>query len=135
MLLLAAGPLAAGIAALWMRLRRLAAAAPAARGALVRLRRAIADAGDDAAAMAPALYDYLRARLGTNGTPGPEPLAQALEARGVGREQLDELREMLAGLDTARYGGVAAGSAEAFGARILQWAEAVDPILARGGGS
>ena len=70
-----------------------------------------------------------------NGTPGPEPLAQALEARGVGREQLDELREMLAGLDTARYGGVAAGSAEAFGARILQWAEAVDPILARGGGS
>ena len=134
-LLLAAGPLAAGIAALWMRLRRLAAAAPAARGALVRLRRAIADAGDDAAAMAPALYDYLRARLGTNGTPGPEPLAQALEARGVGREQLDELREMLAGLDATRYAGVAAGSAEAFGARILQWAEAVDPILARGGGS
>ena len=89
-LLLAAGPLAAGIAALWMRLRRLAAAAPAARGALVRLRRAIADAGDDAAAMAPALYDYLHARLGTNGTPGPEPLAQALEAprrrtRAVGR--------------------------------------------------
>ena len=36
--------------------------------------------GDDAAAMAPALYDYLRARLGTSGTPGPEPLAQALEA-------------------------------------------------------
>ena len=134
-LLLAAGPLAAGIAALWMRLRRLAAAAPAARGALVRLRRAIADAGDDAAAMAPALYDYLRARLGTNGTPGPEPLAQALEARGVGREQLDELREMLAGLDATRYAGVAAGSVEAFGARILQWAEAVDPILARGGGS
>ena len=134
-LLLAAGPLAAGIAALWMRLRRLAAAAPAARGALVRLRRAIADAGDDAAAMAPALYDYLRARLGTSGTPGPEPLAQALEARGVGSEQVDELREMLAGLDATRYGGSAAESAEEFGARILQWAEAVDPILARGGGS
>ena len=134
-LLLAAGPLAAGIAALWMRLRRLAAAAPAARGALVRLRRAIADAGDDAAAMAPALYDYLRARLGTSGTPGPEPLAQALEARGVGSEQVDELREMLAGLDATRYAGVAAGSVEEFGARILQWAEAVDPILARGGGS
>ena len=134
-LLLAAGPLAAGIAALWMRLRRLAAAAPAARGALVRLRRAIADAGDDAAAMAAALHDYLRVRLGTTGTPGPEPLARGLEARGVGSEQVDELREMLAGLDATRYGGIAAESAEAFGARILQWAETADPILAQGGGS
>ena len=134
-LLLAAGPLAAGIAALWMRLRRLAAAAPAARGALVRLRRAIADAGDDAAAMAAALHDYLRVRLGTNGTPGPEPLARGLEARGVGSEQVNELRELLAGLDATRYGGIAAESAEAFGARILQWAETADPILAQGGGS
>ena len=134
-LLLAAGPLAAAIAALWIRLRRLAAAAPAARGALVRLRRAIADAGDEAAAMAAALHDYVRVRLGTTGTPGPEPLARAFQGRGVGSEQVDELQEMLAGLDASRYGGVAAQSAEAFGVRILQWAEAVDPILAREGGS
>ncbi len=134
-LLLAAAPLAAGIAALWLRMRRLIASAPAARGALARLRRAVANAGggaDGDAAMAAALHDYLRARLGTHGTPRPELLAGALEGRGVEPEQVDALREMLAGLDASRYGGAAADSAEAFGARILRWAEAVDPALARG---
>ena len=133
-LFLASGPLAAGIAALWLRLRRLIASAPAARGALARLRRAVGGAEGDAAAMAAALHDYLRARLATHGTPGPELLVGALEGRGVEPEQVDELREMLAGLDASRYGGAAAASAEAFGARILRWAEGVDPALARGEG-
>ena len=136
-LLLAAGPLAAGIAALWLRVRRLIASAPAARGALARLRRAVAGARGgaegDAAATAAALHDYLRARLGTHGTPGPELLVGALEGRGVEPEQVDELREMLAALDASRYGGAAAAAA-AFGARILRWAEGVDPALARGEG-
>ena len=131
-LFLASGPLAAGIAALWLRLRRLIASAPAVRGALARLRRAVGGAEGDAAAMAAALHDYLRARLATHGTPGPELLVGALEGRGVEPEQVNELREMLAGLDASRYGGVAAASAEAFGARILRWAEGVDPALARG---
>ena len=133
-LLLAAGPLAAGIAALWMRLRRMAAAVPATRGALARLRRATADAGDDAAAVAAALFDYLRVRLGTAGTPGIDLLAQALEGRGVESEQVDELREMLERIDSVRYGATT-DSADALGSRIVRWAEAVDPILARGGGS
>ena len=133
-LLLAAGPLAAGIAALWMRLRRLAVAAPAARGALARLRPAIADAGDDVAALAAALQDYLRVRLGTNGTPGNELLAQALDERGVGSEQVAELRELLERIDRVRYGATT-DAAEVLAGRILQWAEAADPILARGTGA
>ena len=133
-LLLAAGPLAAGIAALWMRLRRLAVAAPAARGALARLRREIADAGDDVAAMAAALHDYLRVRLGTNGTPGNELLAQALDERGVGSEHVAELREVLERIDRVRYGATT-DAAEVLAGRILQWAEAADPILARGTGA
>ena len=133
-LFLASGPLAAGIAALWLRVRRLIASAPAARGALARLRRAVGGAEGDAAAMAAALHDYLRARLATHGTPGPELSVGALEGRGVEPEQVNELREMLAGLDASRYGGAAAASAEAFGARILRWAEGVDPALARGEG-
>ena len=133
-LLLAAGPLAAGIAALWMRLRRLVVAAPAARGALARLRPAIADAGDDVAALAAALQDYLRVRLGTNGTPGGELLAQALDERGVGSEQVAELRELLGRIDRVRYGATT-DAAGVLAGRILQWAEAADPILARGTGS
>ena len=133
-LLLAAGPLAAGIAALWMRLRRLAVAAPAARGALARLRPAIADAGDDVAALAAALQDYLRVRLGTNGTPGNELLAQTLDERGVGSEQVAELRELLERIDRVRYGATT-DAAEVLAGRILQWAEAADPILARGTGA
>ncbi len=133
-LLLAAGPLAAAMAALWLRLRRLAATAPAARGALARLRRAIADAGDDAAAMAAALHDYLRVRLGTDGTPGVDLLARTLEERGVGSERVDELREMLERIDSVRYGATT-DSADALGSRIVRWAESVDPILARGGDS
>lgn len=132
--LLAAGPAAAGIAALWLRLRRLAAAAPAARGALARLRRAIADAGDDVAAMAAVLHDYLRVRLGTNGAPGNEMLVQALDERGVGSAQVAELREVLERIDRVRYGATT-DAAEALAGRILQWAAAADPILARGGGS
>lgn len=133
-LLLAAGPAAAGSAALWLRLRRLAAAAPAARGALARLRRAIADAGDRAAAMAEALHDYLRVRLGTAGTPGIDLLAQALEGHGVGSGQVDELRQMLERIDSVRYGATT-DSAAVLAGRILRWAEAADPILARGRGA
>ncbi len=132
-LLLAAGPLAAGLAALWLRLRRLAAAEPAARAALARLRPAVAAAGGDAAALAAALHDYLRARLGANGTPGVPALTEALEGRGIGSEQVDELREMLDELDATRYSGAGAESGEAIGARILRWVEAVDPALGRGG--
>lgn len=133
-LLLAAGPAAAGIAALWMRLRRLAVAAPTARGALARLRREIADAGDDVAAMAAVLHDYLRARLGTNGAPGNELLAQALDERGVGSEHVADLRELLERIDRVRYGATT-DAAEVLAGRILQWAEAADPILARGTGA
>ena len=133
-LLLAAGPAAAGIAALWLRLRRLAAAAPGARGALARLRRAIADAGSDTAAMAAALHAYLRVRLGTNGAPAHELLAQALERRGAGSGQVEELREVMERIDHVRYGATA-DSAEELAGRILHWAETVDPILARGEGS
>lgn len=132
-LLLAAGPLAAGLAALWLRLRRLAAAEPAARAALARLRPAVAAAGGDAAALAAALHDYLRARLGANGTPGVPALAEELKGRGIRSEQVDELREMLAELDATRYSGAGAESGEAIGARILRWVEAVDPDLGRGG--
>ena len=134
MVLLAAGPAAAAIAALWLRLRRLAVAAPAARGALARLRREIADAGDDVAAMAAALLDYLRVRLDTNGAPGNGLLAQALGERGVRSEQVAELREVLERIDRVRYGATT-DAAEALAGRILQWAEAADPILARGTGS
>ncbi|MCY4373790.1 MAG: hypothetical protein OXC31_08405, partial [Spirochaetaceae bacterium] len=93
-----------------------------------------ADAGDAAAAVAAALFDYLRVRLGTAGTPGIDLLAQALEGRGVGSEQVDELREMLERIDSVRYGATA-DSADALGSRVVRWAESVDPILAREGGS
>ena len=127
--LLAVGPAAAGIIALWRRLRRIAAAAPAARGALARLRRSVAEAGDDPAALAPALHGYLRARIGAA---GPDRWERALRERGAAPERVEELQDILTRLDAARYG---AAPAEALGARIRQWAEAVDAVLSRGGGS
>ena len=134
-LLLAGGPLAVGIGTIWRRLRMLVAATPGSRGALTRLRREIADSGGDAAGMAAALYEYLRVRLGRDVMPiGPNLLAETLQGRGVGLQQVDELREVLEGLDASRYGGVG-DSMEALNARILRWAEMVDRILAREGGS
>lgn len=127
--LLAAGPAAAGIIALWRRLRRIAAAAPAARGALARLRRSVAEAEDDPAALAPALHGYLRARIGAA---GPDRWERALRERGAAPERVEELQDILTRLDAARYG---AAQAPALGARIRQWAEAVDAVLSRGGGS
>ena len=73
-------------------------------------------------------------RLGTNGTPGGELLAQALDERGVGSEQVAELRELLGRIDRVRYGATT-DAAGVLAGRILQWAEAADPILARGTGS
>ena len=130
--LLAAGPAAAGIVALWRRLRRIAAAAPAARGALARLRRSVAEAGDDPAALAPALHGYLHARIDAAGAAGPAGWERALRERGAAPELVEELQDILERLDAARYG---AAPAEALGARIRQWAEAVDAVLSRGGGS
>lgn len=127
--LLAAGPAAAGIAALWRRLRRTAAAEPAARGALARLRRSVAEAGDAPAALAPALHGYLRARIGAA---GPERWERALRERGAAPERVKELRDIRERLDAARYG---AAPAEALGVRIRQWVEAVDAVLTRGGRS
>ena len=125
--LLAAGPAAAGMAALWRLLRRIAAKTPAARGALTRLRRAVAGSGDDPAALAPALHAYLRVRTEAA---GPERWEQALRERGAAAEQVQELRDLLAGLDAARYGAAGgAGPADPLGGRILRWAAAVDPAL------
>ena len=131
-ILLAAGPLAVGIAGLLLRLRRRVAAAPAARGALARLQRALSPEASEASALAPALHDYLRARLAMAGTPGPELLARALRERGVDPQRIAELHEILDRLDASRY-GAAAESAEVLRNRILRWAEAVEPVLARGG--
>ncbi len=130
--LLAAGPAAAGIVALWRRLRRIAAAAPAARGALARLRRSVAGAGDDPAALAPALDAYLCACVDAAGAAGPERWEQTLRERGAAPERVTELREILARLDAARYG---AAPVEALGVRIVRWAAAVDPTLAGGSGT
>lgn len=129
MALLAAGPAAAGLVALWRLLRRIAAAAPAARGALSRLRRAVAGAGDDPASLAAALRAYLGACVDVT---GPERWEPALRERGVAPERVRELQEIVALLDAARYG---AEPAEALGGRILRWAAAVDPILAGRSGS
>ena len=79
--------------------------------------------------MAPALHGYLRARIGAA---GPDRWERALRERGAAPERVEELQDILTRLDAARYG---AAQAPALGARIRQWAEAVDAVLSRGGGS
>ena len=98
---------------------------------MARLRRAVAGSGDDPASLAPALHAYLRVHTGAA---GPERWEQELRERGAAAGQVQELRDLLAGLDAARYGAAGgAGPADPLGGRILRWAAAVDPAL--GGGS
>ena len=130
-LLLAAGPLAAGIGTLWIRLRRLVVVAPTARGALTRFRRAIVNAKGDSEIVAAALYDYLCVHMGTGVFLGFETLARDLQRRGVEPLQVDELRNLMESLDASRYGGIK-DSIEECTVRIIQWAGVVDPVLSRG---